>query len=90
MDNTITFQSTSTMVGSGSAYTSNPSLNSDGTAALQGTTTAYAAARPGNPRKIEIYVPSTDPNAPIGDAVIPLLLCAILYTIWVVKRKKVS
>ena len=86
MDNTITFQSTSTMVGSGSAYASNPSLNSDGTAALQGTTT-YAAA-PSGPRKIEIYVPSTDPNAPIGDAVIPLLLCAILYTLWVVKRKK--
>ena len=86
MDNTITFQSTSTMAGSGSRYTSQPMLNADGTAALQGTTT-YAAA-PSGPRKIEIYTPTTDPNAPIGDAVLPLLLCALLYTLWVVKRKK--
>lgn len=36
------------------------------------------------------YDPTNPQFAPIGDAVIPLLLCAILYTLWVVKRKKVS
>lgn len=88
MNNTITFQSTSTMAGSGSSYTSQPMLNADGTAAMQGTTTYTAVAHPGNIRKINVYTPTTDPNAPIGDAVIPLLLCALLYTLWVVKRKK--
>ena len=33
-----TFQSTSTMVGSGSAYASTPMLNADGTAAYSGAT----------------------------------------------------
>ena len=69
------FQSTSTMQGSGSTYSSTPALNEDGSAATPSEADASAKAPTGK-RKIDVYVPTTDPNAPIGDAVLPLMLMA--------------
>lgn len=72
------FQSTSTMAGSGSAYSSNPTLGNDGTATYngnQGSTSNPRGAHkapPINPRP-------GDPQIPIGDAVLPLMLCAFAY-----------
>ena len=81
------FQSTSTMSGSGSTYSANPELNTDGTATYEGA--SYAPAKspkhPGNVRK------STnnpfDPT-PLGDAVVPLMLLLGAYAIYKVRARK--
>ena len=77
------FQSTSTMMGSGSSYSANPTLNSDGTASYNGA----AASGPRKAKKVDFEggEPNTpkDPNDPIGDAVLPLLLMAFA---WVMAR----
>ena len=78
--NQETFQSTSTMQGSGSAYTANPMLNEDGTAA----TPTETASGPRREKKddddeITIVTPGQGGSqAPIGDAVLPLMLMAVL------------
>lgn len=72
------FQSTSTMQGSGSAYSSNPTLDIDGTASPP------SSAPSNGPRRskmddddFEITTPPQEgKEAPIGDAVLPLLLFA--------------
>ena len=77
------FQSTSTMMGSGSSYSANPTLNSDGTASYNGA----AASGPRKAKKDEIFDPGGEPgtpvtpevNPPVGDAVLPLLLCALAF-----------
>ena len=81
--NQETFQSTSTMQGSGSAYTANPVLNEDGTA-------ASPTDRSSGPRKVgalpgtgggSVDMPDTSKagdNTPIGDAVLPLMLMAVM------------
>ena len=78
-----TFQSTSTMQGSGSAYTANPVLNEDGTAAAP----SEAASGPRR-AKTDVTLPDIpviqeepDPEAkvPIGDAVLPLMLMAVAF-----------
>ena len=90
------FRSTSTMMGSGSAYASNPCLNSGGR--------AYAPSAPGGiggPLRtgegpdIEIVVPPIvdvpDPEAlvPLGNEILPLMLCAIVYAAWIaIKRRR--
>ena len=70
------FQSTSTMTPSGSAYSSNPTLNVDGTAAYD---EASAPANAPGRRKIgpspSGTVDETD-KVPVGDAVLPLMLMA--------------
>ena len=78
---TIRFQSTSSMQGSGSAYASNPTINSDGTAY---TASTYAAA-PSGPRRIAPPTPSGNPT-PVGDAVWPLLFLGLLYTIRLIRK----
>ena len=85
------FQSTSTMSGSGSSYSSNPGLNSDGTASYEGAsyTPAQAPGRPGHIRRDGDNpfggetIGGTDnpmePGTPIGDVFWPLALLSLAY-----------
>ena len=79
------FQSTSALTGSGSSYSSNPTLNADGTASYEGASYTPAKA-PGGPNR----VPPTDhSNTPLGDAVLPLMLCALAFcAVTYLRRKK--
>ena len=75
------FQSTSTLQGSGSVYSANPSLNADGTAynpAESSTPAQSPAQAPAGPRRIGPTHGEGLPN-PIGDAVLPLMLMALAY-----------
>ena len=87
------FQSTSTMMGSGSSLSSNPTINENGTA----TTPSYSPAKasgsgprkagslPGKPTNGD----GDDGNTPIGDAVLPLMLLLGVYcSILVIRRNK--
>lgn len=66
------FQSTSTLLSSGSAYASNPWLSAEANSQTM---------VPGRePRRIGPPAPSGDPT-PVGDALLPLLLMAVLYTL---------
>ncbi len=96
--NTV-FKSTSTMTGSGSAYSANPTLNENGTATYNGTS-AYGPRR----AKMDDPTPSSgnpfsggggnpdieDVNKdPLGDAVLPLMLCAFAFcAVTYLRRKK--
>jgi len=81
---TVAFQSTSVMQTSGSTYASQPMLNADGTATYTGA--SYAAA---GPRKAPPPTPEGDPT-PLGDAVLPLILMALLFgAITALKRKRI-
>ena len=82
------FQSTSSMVGSGSSYASNPSLNADGTAAYNSPSYAPQRAISG-PNRIAPVTPEGDPT-PVGDALIPLLLLALFYGLHKMITKKVT
>ena len=91
---TAVFQSTSVMQGSGSAYSANPILNSDGTAAYSGSSSSTVSG----PRRAKMDDPApsnpfggqtignvgnpNEPGTPIGDALIPLMLFACAYFIW--------
>ena len=78
------FQSTSTLQGSGSAYSANPMLNEDGTA-YNPSQAASPAKAGGGPRKIgptpDEKVDEKD-KVPVGDAVLPLMLFACAYLAW--------
>ena len=85
--NTV-FQSTSTMTPTGSQYSSNPTLNSNGTAVAP-TSGPYKAKKDG------ISLPPTPTNqegdsgnVPLGDALIPLMLCAGAYLIVRATRRR--
>lgn len=99
------FQSTSTMRGSGSAYRSNPVVSSYGTAVYTPSTGTYRARKAdldgdgyddetGEPAVNpwgDQTVNNTDPNGPgqpIGDAMLPLMLCALAYLIVRATRKR--
>ena len=70
------FQSTSTMNGINSQYsTSDPQLNADGTAVLPGARRRPALRTETGP----INVREGDDGNPIGDAVLPLVLLAVGY-----------
>ncbi len=83
-----TFQSTSTMAPSGSAYSSNPTLDIDGTASTPTSTPSKGPRRskmdddPDFGEHTDVGGNGTDnenwdyENSPIGDAVLPLLLFA--------------
>ena len=81
------FQSTSTMVGTGSAYSSNPMLNTNGTATYNG-----ASYSPNKAKKEEIVfdgeLPNKPSDTPLGDVVLPLMLCALLYIGWQIRSKR--
>ena len=85
---TQAFQSTSTMTPVGSAYSSNPSLNADGTA--YNPSSAATPAQSG-PRKIGPTVSSDideKDKVPVGDAVLPLTLFALAFAMFVYFRRK--
>ena len=72
-----TFQSTSSLSGSGSAYSSNPTIGDDGTAANPNAEEPQQA----NARRIGVrhnLIEVPDDN-PIGDVLLPLLALAIVY-----------
>ena len=79
------FQSTSAMTGSGSAYSANPTLNSDGTASYNGASTSGPrhAKKDGEGSGIGALDPDEYDEegleTPLGDAVLPLLLCALAF-----------
>ena len=85
------FQSTSTMQGSGSAYSSQPTLYEDGTAyspaaAPAGRAVRKSAAVPPTPTHDE----NDSGNVPLGDPVWPLMLMAIAFCGAIAIRKKRS
>ena len=76
---TATFQSTSVMQTSGSVYASQPAINENGTAVYNAAEGTQSQRPGGGPRKMDVNTPTTDPNAPLGDAVLPLMLMAIAF-----------
>lgn len=80
----MTFRSTSTMIASGSNFSSTPSLDADGRASMNAMyTTTYA---PSGPRKGHGYigasdVSDTDLEQPIGDGTGILIFFAMLYVL---------
>ena len=87
----VQFQSTSTLQGSGSVYTPAPAINEDGT--------AYNPAEAAGPSKVKGGVKTTGElpgkpgkdgggNTPLGDAVLPLLLCAAAFCGVIALRRK--
>lgn len=83
---TTTFHSTSTLTGSGSEYSSNPTISDNGSA-----TQPYAAPRMIGARRNDgsIDPPGDDDDIenPIGDALLPLMLLAVGYA---AARRKVK
>ena len=89
----VQFQSTSTLQGSGSVLSSQPMLNADGTAysPAEASVSAKAPGRsakttlPGNPGH------EGSDNTPLGDAVVPMLLCAAVFCgVFALRRKRSS
>ena len=83
----VTFQSTNTMMGSGSAYSSKPMLNSNGMATYEGASYTPAQA-PSGPKKVGGH---TQQGTPIGDAVWPLtLMCLLAAGVVYLRRRRAS
>ena len=81
------FQSTSTMTASGSSYSSQPTIGSDGVATMGET---YTSSQPaGGPRRI-ITPGAGGTQQPIGDALIPLLLMVMAYATSLLLRRRKS
>ena len=76
-NNQEAFQSTSTMQGSGSAYSSTPVLNEDGTASFESSESEQTRLMSG-PRKAPGTPGNSGTEMPIGDAVLPLMLMAVM------------
>ena len=82
------FQSTSSLSGSGSAYSSNPTIGDDGTASNPNAEEPQQA----NARRIGVrqnYIEVPEDN-PVGDVLLPLLALAIVYGVkcMVYRRKR--
>ena len=80
------FQSTSTMQSSGSAYSTTPMLNADGTATYNAASTTPAQA-PSGPRKVGPPTPEGDPT-PVGDGLWALMLMAFGYAGYIIYRRR--
>ena len=80
------FQSTSTMQSSGSAYSTSPMLNADGTATYNAASTTPAQASAG-PRKVTPPTPSGDPT-PVGDGLWAMMVLAVGYAAFVASRRR--
>ena len=84
---TIAFRSTSAMVGSGSTYTSTPTLNADGIAYAP-----YSAASAAAPRGAKKFGPDPDEEldetdkVPVGDGMWIMMICAMVYAVYSVAR----
>ena len=85
---TASFQSTSAMVGSGSAYSANPTLNADGTASYQSSYSPVSTPSGPNRGKKAGGVEPTDDDEelPLGDGLFLLALLALGYA----ARKRTS
>ena len=88
------FQSTSTMTGSGSTYSANPTLNTDGTAAYNGAAASSGPhrAKKEDPDPFSGGTVSEDPidTSPLGDALLPLLLMSLAFCGYLYLRRKRS
>jgi len=86
-----TFQSTgSSMMSTGSAYSSNPVLSSDGTATMNGASYSPAHRLGGGPRRASAF-DDPDEDMPLGDAFIPLLVMALAFVgITYFRRKRLK
>lgn len=91
------WQSTSTMQGSGSAYSSQVTTVGAASVGNMATTTYSPSSAPSRPRRESAYDPfatnqdggeTGDPNAPIGDAVLPLLLMAAGFGLYTALRRR--
>ena len=92
------FKSTSTMTGSGSAYSANPTLNENGTATYNGASASSGPRKAkqegygGNPWGDQQIVDHNQEDVnkdPLGDAVLPLMLCAFAFcAVTYLRRKK--
>lgn len=87
------WQSTSAMKGSGSSYT--PQVTAVGATAVSGsatTTESYSSAKaPTGPRRskeLNDEMEDNDEGSPIGDAVLPLILCALAFGGYIAIRRK--
>lgn len=81
------FQSTSTLSGSGSSYSANPTLNNDGTASYSGAQSTPAKLSSGPHR---VAPPTQEDHTPIGDALLPLLFMSLAFGMFVYFRRKRS
>lgn len=81
------FQSTSAMTGSGSQYSANPTLNENGTATYEGASYSPAKAPAVGPKKVG---GGQTLEGPLGDAVLPLMLCAAVFCGFIAFRRKRS
>lgn len=82
------FQSTSTMAATGSAYSANPTLNTDGTATYNGAPVSAPSSRYRAKKENPNVDENDEGNVPIGDAVLPMLLMAMLFAGVVYTRRK--
>ena len=83
------FQSTSTLTGSGSAYTATPMLAEDGTATYDGASGPKRVLRaPGTPSTPGQG--SAENQFPLGDGIIPLLIMLMAYATCIFLRRKMS
>lgn len=73
---TATFQSTSGLAGSGSAYSANPTIGADGAAVYSAADEGGTTRHPGQIRKIGGQTIQGDP---LGDAAMPLMLLVLAY-----------
>ena len=86
----VQFQSTSTLQGSGSVLSSQPMLNADGTAYSPAeASTPAKSGKPGQPKRISVDG-DKDKLSPLGDAVVPMLLCAAVFCGVIALRRKRS
>ena len=76
---TTTFQSTSALAGSGSDYSSNPTIGDDGTATQPNTASQSRTLRPRRNDEWDDDNIETPEDNPIGDALLPLMLLAVGY-----------
>ena len=92
------FRSTSAMAGSGSRYTADPSLDMYGApnyyAPIMGATPGTRPLKNGVSRGITIVFPDIPENpdddalVPVGDAVLPLMLMALVFIGYILFRRK--
>ncbi len=88
------FQSTSTMTGSGSQYSANPTLNSDGTATYNGASASSPSKGPNKAKKewgdSGLGGDPNEPGEPVGDALLPLLFMSLAFCGYLYLRRKRS
>ena len=84
------WQSTSTMQGSGSAYSWQGTAAGAAGVATMGATSSAPAKAPGGPKRLPggPTEPDQSQDSPIGDAVLPLLLMAAGFGLYTALRRR--